>query len=180
MLINKNHFFGTFLCNTQTYKLTNKQTHKQTDVKACLQSCIWQLKRVYDALRWQISGENTVFITCYKQFSRFRFILVHFRAIWGINNAINGLKLKNCGTLTPPSSLPLQKLYPYQIPGENMTLIRSYNQFSGFGVIFGHSDAILWVNDVISGPKIKQNWRTDGAIVLASTKIIYIPNFRWK
>ena len=119
-----------------------------------------------------------VFITRYKQFSRFWVILVHFRAIWGVNNAINGPKIKNCGTLTPPSSLPLQKLYPYQISGENMTLIRSYNQFSGFGVISGHSDAILGVNDVISGPKTKQNWRTDGAIALASTKIICIPNFR--
>ena len=73
-----------------------------------------------------------------------------------VNDVINGPKIKIFGNLTPLSSLPSQKLYPYQISGENKPLIRSYNQFSGFWVILGHFRAILGVNDVINGPKIKK------------------------
>ena len=64
-----------------------------------------------------------------------------FRSFWailGVNDVMDGPKIKKFGNLTPPSSLPPQKLYPYQIVGENKPLIRNYNQFSGFSVILGH------------------------------------------
>ena len=65
-------------------------------------------------------------------------ILGHFEAILGVNDVMNGPKIKNPGNLTMPSSFPPQKLYPYQILGENKSLIRNYNQFSGFSVILGY------------------------------------------
>ena len=52
-------------------------------------------------------------------------ILCHFEAILGVNDVMNGPKIRNPGNLTPPSSLPPQKLYPYQIVGENKPGIRN-------------------------------------------------------
>ena len=104
---------------------------------------------------YQIVFENKPLIRNYNQFSGFWVISGHFRAISGVNDVMNGPKIKIFGNLTPPSSLPPQKLYPYQIVGENKPLIRNYNQFSGFWVILGHFRAISGVNGVMKGPKIK-------------------------
>ena len=79
---------------------------------------------------YQISGENKLLITSYNKFSVFWVTLGHFRAILGVNDAINGPKIKNFRKLTPPSYLPPKKSYPYQISGENKPLIMSYNQFT--------------------------------------------------
>ena len=106
---------------------------------------------------YQISGENKPLIRSYNQFSGFWVILGHFRAILGSMTSSMVQKLKKIGNLTPISSLPPQKLYPYQIPGENKPLIRSYTQFIGFCVILSHFRATFGVNDVINGPKIKKN-----------------------